>query len=141
MGLKGRTRVGSITGLAIFELLLVGRFSAVGIISTFIHIGTVSIIMAKSHIVPMIANLLAFVLAFTFSFLGQYHWTFKARCNKKTALRRFFLVSMTAFLVNNILLASLLRIEVLSNYLSTILAATIIPVITYTASRIWAFQS
>jgi putative flippase GtrA len=89
----------------------------------------------------LLANLVAFLSAFGISFWGNYHWTFRRPGQKARALRRFFTISSGAFALNMLLLTGLLQIDLLLPEWSALLAATVIPAITFLASRFWGFRS
>jgi putative flippase GtrA len=55
-------------------------------------------------------------------------------------LRRFFLISASAFAANTFLLAALLNADWLTPIATALSAATVIPLITFLASRMWGFR-
>jgi putative flippase GtrA len=126
--------------LSLLELFIMGRFTLVGIVATIVHISIAWLLIANAELYPLTANFLAFLCAFMLSFSGHYYWTFRSRANRAQALRRFFVISGTAFLVNNIVLTGLLRTDVIAPVLATICAAFLIPVFTYVLSRLWVFR-
>ena len=99
-----------------------------------------SLLIVGAGLFPLAANFVAFFCAFGVSFLGQHLWTFRARSDRRRALRRFFVVSGVAFLANNVALVSLLKAGLLSPIWAVILAACVIPAVTYTSSRLWVFR-
>lgn len=122
------------------ELLIASRFTLIGLAATGIHIGIVWMLIGLYEMQPLLANLFAFLTAFSVSFIGQYHWTFRSNRAWKSALVRFFLIAATAFLANNLLLGSLLELEIFSASIAATLAALAIPAISYFAGRFWAFN-
>jgi putative flippase GtrA len=122
------------------ELLIVSRFSLIGVAAAGIHIGIVWILILESNINVFIANFVAFLVAFGFSFIGQYFWTFRSTSDLRRTLIRFFLVALGAFLTNNLILVALLNVELLSDLLAAVFAVFVIPLITYLAGRFWAFR-
>lgn len=125
---------------AVEELLTAWRFTLVGVTAASIHVSVVWFLIARWDVDPMVANLVAFLFAFGFSFTGQYRWTFRSSHNWHNALTRFFVVALTALLINNIALFALLGLQVMRSSLAAMLAACIIPFFTYVASRFWAFR-
>jgi putative flippase GtrA len=121
------------------ELLTVSRFSLVGIAAAGIHIGIVWILIAQTDISVLIANFVAFLVAFGFSFIGQYFWTFRSTSNLRRTLLRFFSVALGAFITNNLILVVLLNTQLLDDLLAAVFAVFVIPLITYLAGRFWAF--
>jgi putative flippase GtrA len=122
------------------ELIIAGRFGLVGCTATVIHMFVVWGLIERSSLYALNANFIAFLAAFCFSFLGNYYWTFRKPGQQRRALLRFFLISASAFAVNTFLLATLLSAEWLTPVASALSAATVIPVITFLASRLWGFR-
>jgi putative flippase GtrA len=122
------------------ELVVVARFGMVGITATAVHILMVWLLLSKTALPPLIANMFAFLTAFGISFAGNYLWTFGSPGNPGKAMRRFVLISASAFAVNTLLLASLLRGGWLSPTVAAIVSAAVVPTITFLASRLWGFK-
>jgi putative flippase GtrA len=126
--------------LSLVELFIMGRFTLVGILATILHISIAWLLITLAGLYPITANFMAFLCAFMLSFSGHYYWTFYSRVNRAQALRRFFVISGTAILVNNIALMGLLKADFITPVLATICAAFLIPIFTYVLSRLWVFR-
>lgn len=122
------------------ELLLAGRFALVGIVATLVHMLIAWALIELTRFPPLLANLMAFLAAFVVSFTGHYHWTFQGAGNPWRAMRRLFLISSSAFAINTLLLAGLLKTSWMSASVAAIVAAGIVPVISFLASRLWGFK-
>lgn len=123
------------------ELVIAVRFGLVGLIATIFHIVVVSFLLVQLKFPPQVANTFAFLTAFGISFVGNYIWTFKCPGNPVRAMRRFLLISGSAFVLNSLFLATMLNAGWFTPLFSTIFAAAIIPVFTYSGSRLWGFRS
>jgi len=121
------------------ELFTAGRFALVGIAATATHMLVVWNLVEAGYFPVLGANLVAFLTAFGVSFAGHYLWTFRAPGKPIRAMRRFFAIAFSAFAVNSALLAGLLDGELLPERWAAVLAAAVIPLITYLASRAWGF--
>ena len=130
----GETRGGATLAVLKTELFRASRFGMVGAIATFIHILVVWGLIENTRLPVMLANLLAFSTAFGLSFAGHYYWTFRSPGNPVRAMRRFFLVSVTAFSTSSLLLAALLKLEWPSPAIDAVLAAAVMPAITFLVS-------
>lgn len=56
-------------------------------------------------------------------------------------MSRFFLISVSAFSANSLILALLTRLQWLPPAEAAVSAATVVPLITYLASRFWGFRA
>ena len=123
------------------EMVIVARFGLVGMVSTTVHILVVWLLLVSTVFSPIVANTIAFLTAFGVSFVGNYRWTFGSPGNVGRAIKRFLLISVSAFLMNTLLLAILLRGEWFSPIVAAIFSAAVVPFITFVTSRFWGFQS
>ena len=131
---------GTIIHQAKQEVLTLSRFMLVGVAAACVHISIVWALITELGIEALLANLAAFLTAFSVSFMGQYLWTFRSKRYWQSAIVRFFLISLLGFAANNLVLITLLDMGVMSDSLAAVLSACIIPVVTYLAGRFWAFN-
>lgn len=123
-----------------YEILVAVRFGFVGIAATAVHILTVYFILSKTTLPTLLANGLAFLVAFSFSFTGNYIWTFKSPSSPQKAMFRFLAISIFAFIANTFILAVLLNANWLLPFYATMVSAMVVPLITFLASRFWGFN-
>lgn len=128
------------------EIFTLIRFGIVGIIATLVHIFSAWILLDNLKIHnAIIANTFAFLIAFIFSFLGHYFWTFKeneSNTNIKKAIAKFFIIAVTGFLINTCSLSILLYFNIVVNEkFSIIIALIFVPIFTYILSKFWGFKS
>lgn len=117
------------------------RFGIVGVGATLTHLCVAILLIKAFSTPPLLANLIAFLMAFIVSFGGHYIWTFSRPGHHGRAVVRFFVTAFSGFLTNTVVLAALLRDGRLTEVQSLIIAVTIIPVVTYLISRFWAFKA
>ena len=122
------------------ELITASKFAAVGLAATSIHVFMVWFLMKIFSLSPYPTNTIAFLTAFGFSYLGHYHWSFRAQARQANNFRRFVLIAGSAFLLNNILLTYMLEKAYFSEMVSVIFSIFIIPLYTFIGSRFWAFK-
>lgn len=122
------------------ELITASKFAVVGLAVTGIHIFVVWLLMDIFSQPPFLANTLAFLTAFGFSYMGHYHWSFKAQPRQGNSFRRFILIAVSAFILNNVLLVYMLEKAYFSEVVSVIISIFIIPLYTFTGSRLWVFK-
>ncbi len=123
-----------------YEILVAARFGVVGITATAIHILTVYVVLSKTTLPTLLANGLAFLVAFSFSFTGNYIWTFQSPSSPQKAMFRFLAISLFAFIANTFILTTLLNIKWFLPFYATMVSAMIVPLITFSASRFWGFK-
>jgi putative flippase GtrA len=123
------------------EALVLFRFGMVGAVATALHMFALTILASNTHFPILLINTFSFFFAFLLSFFGHYFLTFRTSGHLGRAIQRFFLVSGSAFIVNTLVLATLLEAEILPPLHAAIASLLIIPAITYLASRLWVFGS
>jgi putative flippase GtrA len=123
------------------EFLIAGRFGLVGIAATALHMTVVWVLIVYVDLPVMIANLAAFTCAFAVSFAGNYLWTFSMPGSPRRALVRFLVISLSAFAMNNGLLAALLALGWLDEATAVLAAAAVVPFISFVGSRLWGFNA
>jgi putative flippase GtrA len=121
------------------EFIMAIRFGLVGFLATVVHITLVWFILKNTVFLPIEANALAFLFAFGISFSGNYVWTFRSPGSPRRAMIRFFVISVSAFMVNSLFLVLLIHKGWFSPVISAVISASVVPVISFAASRIWGF--
>jgi putative flippase GtrA len=138
--MNGRQRE-FVLGQLIRELIVAARFAMVGLVATAVHMITVWLLIESTELHALLANLVAFAAAFFVSFIGHYVWTFRRSGGVRRTLRRWLAVSVSAFAVNTVLLAALIRSGWLADGAAAVLSAGVVPLITFLFGRWWVFRS
>ncbi|WP_316858326.1 GtrA family protein [uncultured Cohaesibacter sp.] len=125
---------------SLHEIWMILRFGIVGVMATLIHMSVASGLVHFASVNVFTANLAAYLIAFIFAFSGHFFWTFQTGGALRQALWRYFVISASAFAVNNLVLLALVKSGVLSKVMSVLIAAAIVPAISYFASRFWGFK-
>jgi len=125
----------------LLEVFTALKFSIVGIAATILHLLIALSLVAYYDVYPLVANFIAFLCAFMVSFLGNFHWTFHVAIDQRIALAKFFAVTLVAFVVNNVLLMVLLNATSLPKQWAVVVAAMVVPLVTFISSRLWVFNS
>lgn len=132
------------------------RFGVVGIAAMAVH-WLVVMVLVPLGLLPLIANVIAFAVAFNVSYLGHRHWTFAAATDTNTiraandatdnptqghanTLQRFFAVSLTSFALNEFLYYLLLRFTALDYRSALAIVLIAVAALTFVLSRYWAFR-
>ena len=112
---------------------------AVGAVAFAAHFFSV-ILLVPLGVPPLVANVAAFFGAFAVSLTGHALFTFRApRRRTGVALRRFAVVAVAGFAVNEASYAALLVDTTLDYRVALLLVLGAVAVLTYVAARDWAF--
>jgi putative flippase GtrA len=112
----------------------------VGCTAAAVHFLVVLILVELFFSHPLIANIIAFCLAFCVSFSGQRWFTF-SNTNKsiKQSLLPYLLISVTSFVCNEILLSIGIYIFKIPYQIALIFVLILVAIGTYFSSKNWAF--
>ena len=105
-----------------------------------VHILIVSLLLELTAIPSIASNIFAFLVAFGISFLVNYRWTFDLSGNSDRAIRHFLLISLSAFVINNLLLIFFLRKVSVPPVGAAILSALAVPAVVFLAGRPWVLR-
>jgi putative flippase GtrA len=117
-------------------------FIFVGCAAAAVHLGTVVMLVSGFDWRPLVANVVAWLVAFCVSFSGHWRLTFPhSGAPMVRAIRRFFLISLAGFLVNEAMYAVLLQLTGTRWYAVVLFFVLLaVAVITYLLSSRWAFR-
>lgn len=116
-------------------------FGVVGVTALLVHWVSVALLVPLG-LVPLIANIVAFLIAFQVSYWGHRIYTFKAHeISHQQTLPRFFSVAAGSFVVNEGLYFLLLRYTTLDYRVSLIIVLFTVAVLTFILSKQWAFRT
>ena len=114
-------------------------FVAVGTTAALVHLLAFGLL--KDKLLPELANLLAFGLAFGVSFAGHRWLSFQdAQTSLMQSPKRFALTSLAGFASNQLLFVILYRGFGVSDWLALGLALGLAAIQTFVLSRWWAFK-
>lgn len=120
----------------------VGWFIFVGCAAAAVHLGSVHVLVSQFGWRPLIANVVAWLVAFCVSFTGHWHLTFPhSGAPMLRAVRRFFAISLAGFATNEVLYALLLHSLGERWYLAVLFFVLVaVAFITWLLSSRWAFR-
>jgi len=117
------------------------RFGVVGGLASLIHM-LIGVTLIHSGWSALLANPVAFVIAFGVSFLGHYGFTFTdQRSPFATSLIRFAVVACGGFALNESLLALLVWTDAVSQMTALVISTASAAAVTFFASKNWAFNA
>ena len=117
------------------------KFIIVGVVAALTHFVSVYILVTSTGLLPIIANIFAFCIAFGVSYYGHSLWTFSHKKHEhKKSVIRFFLVAVFSFLINEGGYYLLLELTSIHYLLSLLIVLATVPIITFILSKYWAFN-
>lgn len=112
------------------------KYAIFGVFSTLIHLSIAFMSMYFLNQGVIISNVLGFLSAFTFSYLGQSKYVFNFPLSLKHA-SKYFLIQFTSLSIS--LLFTLFLFE-FNSYIKTIIVIFLLPMITFVLHKVWTFK-
>lgn len=112
-------------------------FGGVGGIAMLLHLSGVAALVPLG-LNPLVANAIAFGLAFQWSYQGHRRWTFRAEGGSRS-YRRMFALSLGSFGVNECAYGFLLQFDSIDYRLSLAVVLGAVSLLTYGGARFWVF--
>lgn len=122
------------------------RFASVGLLATAIHTVSYAILGGLHFLSPMTANLLAFLVAFGFSYVGHFTYTFSGQMQGRSLRHshsvqlRFLIVALVGLALNSIGVWATTDWLELHYLFATLPMLFVVPLITFGMARLWAFK-
>jgi putative flippase GtrA len=113
-----------------------GKYGLFGVLATLIHLFTAWALIYFFQTTVFVSNILAFFVAFAFSYIFQTLYVFNTQFHLLKLLK-FFTVQFGTFLFSFIL-SDLINIQ--NSYLHTLLIVAIMPLITFFIHKFWTFK-
>jgi putative flippase GtrA len=119
----------------------VGFFIAVGCAAGLTHMSVVALLVELIGWQPLASNVVAFCVAFIVSFNGHCRLTFPQPPEARAeACRRYILLAVTSFTLNQTAYAWALHLFGPTYYLPILaVVVLVVAIFTFTMSRLWAF--
>jgi len=116
------------------------RFAGVGGCAAATHLLVVAALVQGLQWPPLLANVLAFLVAFCVSYAGHGLLTFAGhQAPHAQALPRFFAVACASFAINEALYFVALQVLHWHYFWSLVAVLLFVAVLTFVASKFWAF--
>lgn len=117
------------------------QFGLVGAVAALVHLAVALFVIVYFSLSLPIANVIAFLTAFWVSLLGHHFFSFNTTTLPLyQTFWRFFLVAILGFSINEGCVVILHQLTSVSNGLILITAIMISAVVTFVASRYFAFK-
>lgn len=118
------------------------KFGMVGGLATCVHasVGFSSVVLFDLN--AHLANVAGFCFAWWVSFFGHHAFTFEGRANRSAAFIRFVVHSVALFLIASTITTALTSLVAdIDDSLLPVLAACIVPVLSFASSKFFVFRS
>lgn len=116
-------------------------FGVVGALAALTHY-VMAVVLEHQGASAHVANVSGFLSAFPVSYFGHRFFSFASQnASHGQALPKFFLVAVSGFVANHLMLLALLKFTPLPFWLALALVMVVVAVSTYLLSRFWAFKS
>ena len=114
------------------------RFGIVGVGAMLVHWLVVRLLV-PAGIMPLLANVIGFGVAFNVSYFGHHNWTFPTDAGHRTTFWRFLLVALCSFALNETMYFVLLR-QGMDYQIALAIVLVAVAVLTFILSKTWAFR-
>ncbi len=115
------------------------RFGCVGVVAASVHFSIVMIAVSVGNMLPLVANVFAFAIAFQVSYWGHRLFTFKADTAHGEAFPKLMLVQLINLALNESLFYIFLSFD-LPYPLALFITLSILPLFTFFSARFWVFK-
>jgi putative flippase GtrA len=117
------------------------RFAVVGAIATTIHAAVFTLLVEATRLDPVVATVIAFLVAFAAGFALNRRWTFGSRADPAAQLPRYLVVQLVGLALNAAIMAFAVHAQRWSPYAGLGLAIVLVPPVTFALARQWAFRA
>jgi len=115
-------------------------FVLVGALAALTHLTVVYLLVEFAAMPPAQANVVAFMVAFVVSFLGQRRYTFGCGAPWRRSMARWGMVSLAAFALNQLLFTQALQHLPGQPYLLLLTVVTLmVAALSFLLAKLWAF--
>jgi putative flippase GtrA len=118
-----------------------GKFVSVGLVATALHVIVALGLNSGLAMAPLRANVVAFVVATIWSYLGNWIWTFEAKARFQQSAPRFFAMSIGCFGVNQSIVYVVTVLAQLPLWVAMIPVVAVVPAFSFWMSRTRIFNA
>lgn len=117
-----------------------GKFASVGAVATALHVVTALGLNQFAGVVPLRANVVAFMVATLWSYLGNWIWTFEAKARFQQSAPRFLVMSLGCFGINQAIVYGVTVLAQLPFWLAMVPVVAVVPAFSFWMSRTRIFN-
>jgi len=117
-----------------------GRFAVVGALATATHAAVFTAVIELAHVEPVLATVLAFVVAMLTGFALNRRWTFAVRDAAAQRLWRYALAALAGLALNALIMYCVVHMLHASPYLGLAAAIIVVPPVSFALNHFWVFR-
>lgn len=117
-----------------------GRFAVVGALATATHAAVFTAAIEAAHVEPVLATVLAFVIAMLAGFALNRRWTFAVHDAPARRLWRYAFAALAGLALNAAIMYCVVHLLHASPYLGLAAAIVIVPPVSFTLNHFWVFR-
>lgn len=117
-----------------------GKFASVGVVATVVHVITALGLNQLFNVAPLRANVVAFVAATIWSYLGNWIWTFEAKARFQQSAPRFLAMSIGCFGINQAIVYGVTVVAQLPFWMAMVPVVAVVPAFSFWMSRTRIFN-
>ncbi|NOX83421.1 MAG: GtrA family protein [Alphaproteobacteria bacterium] len=115
------------------------RFAGVGVLATLVHGVALNLLVLGANLHPTLANVVAFLCAFSISYLGHYYFSFRSRQDHAAAAPKFFFTALIGLAYNILVFAIIVNLLQLHYMIAFGAVIVTLPPMTFLFSRKFVF--
>jgi putative flippase GtrA len=115
------------------------RFAGIGVFATLIHGLALNLLVLGAGLQPTLANVGAFLSAFSISYLGHYYVSFRSRQSHIAAAPKFFATALVGLTFNTVVFAIIVNLLQLHYMVAFAAVIVTLPPIMFLISRKYVF--
>ena len=116
------------------------KFGIVGGVSTLVSSATFLLLADSFKITPLLANFLAFLFAFSISYLGHSRWTFENQQHSREKLIKFLMVSLLGLTINSFFVWLLMHLLHQPAFVTILPMIFLTPLFVFFVNKVWIFS-
>ena len=117
-----------------------GRFAVVGAVATAMHAAVFTAAIELVHAEPVVATVIAFVVAMMTGFSLNRRWTFAVHDAPAQRLWRYAFAALAGLALNAGIMACVVHLLHASPYFGLAAAIVIVPPVSFTLNHFWVFR-
>ena len=117
------------------------RFASIGFLSTVTHGVVLNVLVLGAGVHPTLANVGAFLTAFTVSYLGHYYFSFRSKNTHVETASKYFVAALVGLAINTLIFAVIVNWMNLHYMIAFAAVIVLLPPIMFLISKKFVFTT